>query len=87
MAKQTSRLIGSDRQPNPRPDSNHCTVTRERAGHGAPDLKRRTGPRANRFQWINRLGEFLLPPHLFKVISSANEIKLSAFRVSVVFES
>ena len=87
MANQTSCLIGSDRQPDPGPDSNLCAVTRERAGHGAPDPEQRTGPRVNRFQWINRLREVLLPPHLVAVVFSANAIQLSAFRASLVSES
>ena len=49
MANQISPLTGSNRQPDHGPDSNRCAVTRERAGHGAPGLERRTGPRANRF--------------------------------------
>ena len=87
MANRISRLTGSDRQPDPGPDSNHCAVTGEQAGHGALDPERRTGPRANRFQWINKLGEALLPPHLVAVVFNANTIQLSAFRASVVFES
>ena len=42
MANQTSRLIGSDRQPDPGLDSNRCAVTRERAGHGAMGEDRRS---------------------------------------------
>ena len=87
MANRTSRLTGSDHQMDLGPDSNCCAVTREWAGHGAPDPKRRTGPRANQFHWINRLGEALLPLHLVAVVFSANAIQLSAFQASLVSES
>ena len=87
MANRTSRLTGSDHQPDPRPDSNRCAVTREQARHGALDPKRRTGPRANRFQRINTLGESLLPPELVELVFSANVIYFSAFRASLAFDS
>ena len=79
MANRTSRLTRSDRQLDSGPDSNRCAMTLERAGHGAPGLERRTGPRANRFQGINRLLEALLLPHLVAIVFSTIAIEFSAF--------
>ena len=87
MANRTSRLTESDHQPDSGPDSNHCAVTREQAKHGAPSPEHRTDPRANRFPGINRLGESLLPPQLFKLTLSANAIQLSIFQVSLASDS
>ena len=74
MANRTSRLTRSDRQSDHGPDSNRYVVTREWAGHGAPDPERHTNPKANRFQKINRLGESPLPPQLVELVFSANAI-------------
>ena len=87
MANWISRLTGSNRQPDHGPDSNRCAMTRERAGHGAPDPQQRTSPRANQFQRINRLGESFLPPQLFELVFSSNGIQLSAFQASLASDS
>ena len=84
MNNRTSRLTRSgptnDCQPDQGPDSIHWVVTQERAGHGVPGPERCTGPRANQFQRINRLGGSLLPPQLFELVFSAIAIQHSAFR-------
>ena len=90
MDNRTSRLTGSgptnDYQPDQGPNSNRWAGTQERAGHGAPGPERHTGPRANRFQRINRLGGSLLPPQLFELVFSAIAIQHSAFRAILAFE-
>ena len=90
MANRTSRLTGSgpmnDCQPDHGPDSNRWTMTRERAGHGAPGPERRTGPKANRFQRIIRLGGLLLLPQLFELVFSVSAIQHSAFRALLASE-
>ena len=63
---------------NPGPDSNRCAMIGERAGQGVPGPERCTGPRAHRFQEINRLSEALLPPHLVAIVFSAIAIEYSA---------
>ena len=74
MANWTSCLTGSGQigkcQPDQGPDSNCWAVTRDLAGHGAPDPERCTGPKANRFQRINGLGGSLLPPQLFELLQA-----------------
>ena len=44
-----------------------------------PGSKRHTGPRANRFQQINRLSKALLIPHLVAIVFSTIAIEFSAF--------
>ena len=51
------------------------------------DPERRTGPRANRFQRINTLGELLLPPQLVELVFSANAIQFSAFQARLASDS
>ena len=86
MANRTSRLTGSNRQPDRGLDSNRCAGTRERARHGVPGPERRTGPRANQFPRINKLGGSLLPPQLFELFFSAIAIQHSAFQAILASE-
>ena len=68
MANRKSSLTGSGqtdgRQTDHGLDSNRWAGTRERARHQASGLERRTSPKANRFQRINRLEGSLLSPTL-----------------------
>ena len=90
MANRTSCLTGSgstnDCQPDQGPDSNRWVVTRDWARHGAPDPEQRTGPKANQFQRINRLGGLLLPPQLFELIFSVIAIQHRAFQAILASE-
>ena len=90
MDNRTSCLPGSeptnDRQLDHGPESNRWAGTREQVGHGALGPKRRTGPRANQFPKINRLGGSLLPSQLFKLIFSAIAIQHGAFRAILASE-
>ena len=66
MANRKDSLTGSEQtdehQPDQGPDSNLWARTRDQAGYGASGSEKRTGPKANRFQRINRLEGSLLFP-------------------------
>ena len=63
---------------NTRPEFNHYTMARGRAGQGSTGSERHTGPNAHRFRGLRRLSEALLPSHVVASIFSTFARELSA---------